>query len=136
MNPRLNPILILYVKGIIIIIIKAGTKVFKSLKSKNCTFLNIYTPTIIRAGAVAYPGTTPTKGANTKDNTNRIAVTTDANPVLAPAAIPAEDSTKVVTVEVPITAPKIVDATSVYSIFPTPFRSEERRVGKECRSRW
>ena len=39
------------------------------------------------------------------DNKNNKEVTKDEKPVFPPAAIPAPDSTKVVTVEVPIIAP-------------------------------
>lgn len=56
-------------------------------------------------GAVAKPGTAVNTGAKKIANKNMIAVTADARPVRPPAPTPAELSTYVVVVEVPITAP-------------------------------
>ena len=61
---------------------------------------------IIRA--VAKDGIAMKIGAKNIEIKNRIAVMTALNPVLPPAATPAEDSTKVVVVEVPRTAPAVV----------------------------
>ena len=55
-------------------------------------------------------------------------------PVRPPSATPEALSTKVVVVEVPNTAPTEVAIASESSA--PRMRSEERRVGKECRSRW
>lgn len=56
--------------------------------------LNIRNPTITRAGAVAKDGIAMKIGAKNIEIKNRIAVMTALNPVLPPAATPAEDSTK------------------------------------------
>ena len=64
------------------------------------------------AGVVANEGIAVNTGANTSDIKNKTAVTTDARPVLAPAATPALDSTKLVTVEVPRQEPTIVPTAS------------------------
>ena len=60
---------------------------------------------MIRAGAVANPGIAKKIGENIKDNKNKIAVDRAVSPVLPPSATPAALSTKVVTVDVPNTAP-------------------------------
>ena len=70
--------------------------------------LNIRNPTMTSAGAVAKDGIAIKIGANKVQIRNKTAVTTAVKPVLQPAATPAEDSIKVVVVEVPITAPAVV----------------------------
>ena len=70
--------------------------------------LNIRNPQITSAGAVANDGMAMNIGANSMEIRNMTAVTTAERPVLPPAATPAEDSTKVVVVEVPRTAPAVV----------------------------
>ena len=67
--------------------------------------VNIRKPTMISAGAVAKEGIAVKMGANNVEMRNRNAVVKAVRPVLPPAATPAEDSTKVVVVEVPRTAP-------------------------------
>ena len=69
---------------------------------------NIKNPTIISAGAVAKDGIAVKIGANSMEIRNKNPVTTAVKPVLPPAATPAEDSTNVVVVEVPRTAPAAV----------------------------
>ena len=77
--------------------------------------LNIRNPTTIRAGAVANDGIAVKTGAKNIDNKKRIAVVSAVRPVLPPAATPADDSTKVVVVEVPRTAPEEVAIASARS---------------------
>ena len=70
----------------------------KSEKSIFFILSIIKNPTIIRAGAVAHEGIAMNIGEKNNAAKNNNPVTTDANPVLAPAATPAELSTYVVTV--------------------------------------
>ena len=62
-------------------------------------------PTKISAGAVAKEGIDVNKGANNVANKNNTPVVTAVRPVRPPTATPAEDSTNVVVVDVPSTAP-------------------------------
>ena len=59
------------------------------------------TPTMMSAGAVAAPGIIPATGARRTAKKNSMETTTEVRPVLPPSEIPVEDSTNVVTVEVP-----------------------------------
>ena len=86
----------------------AGTAERRSFMSTFAKFLSIRTPTNISAGAVAQEGTTPARGVRNRQKKKQIAVIRLAKPVLAPAATPAADSTKVVQVEVPMAAPAAV----------------------------
>lgn len=70
--------------------------------------LNIKNPTIISAGAVANEGIAVKIGASNIEIKNNAAVVIEVRPVLPPAATPADDSTNVVVVEVPSTAPAVV----------------------------
>ena len=79
------------------------------------TVVIIRKPTKISAGAVAKPGIAQNIGARNIDKRKSRPVTTDARPVLAPAATPAELSTKVVVVDVPRTAPALVATASARS---------------------
>ena len=83
----------------------AGTAAAGSFQSISVTFLIIRTPTYIKAPAVAQEGTKAAIGLRNIAIANRIATTKDVKPVLPPSATPAEDSTNVVTVEVPKIAP-------------------------------
>ena len=74
--------------------------------------LSISTPTMMRAGAVAAEGTIPVTGARRQDTRNSTPTTIELSPVRAPSAMPVEDSTKVVTVEVPRHAPQQVATAS------------------------
>ena len=69
---------------------------------------NIKNPTMISAGAVAKDGIAVKIGANNVEIRNKNPATTAVKPVRPPAATPEEDSTKVVTVDVPSTAPDVV----------------------------
>ena len=73
---------------------------------------NIKKPTKIKAGAVANEGIDVNNGENNVASKNNTPVVTAVNPVLPPATTPALDSTKVVTVEVPRTAPTEVATAS------------------------
>ena len=72
------------------------------------TLLSMYSPTIIRAGAVANEGIARKIGDRNRDRPNKIAVVTAVRPVLPPSDTPEALSTKVVVVEVPSTAPTVV----------------------------
>jgi hypothetical protein len=63
---------------------------------------------MISAGAVAQAGMIAAKGARKRQTAKQAAVTREVRPVLPPAATPDADSTKVVQVEVPRTAPLTV----------------------------
>ena len=69
---------------------------------------NIKNPTMISAGAVAKDGIAVKIGAKNIEIKNRNPETIAVNPVRPPAATPEDDSTNVVTVEVPRTAPAVV----------------------------
>ena len=99
-RPTATPFAIEYVNGINTTVQNAGSAFVISLKSTSLMLLSIRIPTKIRAGTVAAPGTIPTTGAKIMEPRNRRAVTRLVIPVLPPAAIPALDSTTVVTVEV------------------------------------
>ena len=77
-------------------------------------------PTIIRAGAVAYPGTILISGAKKGAIKNRMPTIIDERPVLAPAEIPEADSIYVVIVLVPNREPNIVEIASEPRIFSIP----------------
>lgn len=98
----------LYIKGMHSKHRYAGTASVKSLKSMPAADVIIKKPTKIRAGAVANPGIAQKIGDRKMETKNKRPVTTEASPVLAPAATPEELSTKVVVVEVPNTAPALV----------------------------
>ena len=67
--------------------------------------LNIKNPTIISAGAVANEGIAVKIGANSIEIKKSIAVVSAVRPVFPPTETPADDSTNVVVVDVPRTAP-------------------------------
>ena len=115
MIPIEIPSAMLYISGIAKIVKYAGTASVRSLKSMSTTADSIKNPTKINAGAVAKPGTAVNTGAKKIANKNMIAVTADARPVRPPAPTPAELSTYVVVVEVPITAPALVAIASAKS---------------------
>ena len=73
---------------------------------------NIRKPTMISAGAVAKEGIAVKTGAKNIESRKSTAVVSAVSPVLPPAATPAEDSTKVVVVDVPRTAPAEVATAS------------------------
>ena len=80
--------------------------------------LNIRNPTNTRAGAVANDGIAVNTGASSVDSKNSIPVVTAVRPVRPPAPTPDADSTNVVVVLVPRTAPAVVAIAS------------ERRAGR------
>ena len=78
----------LYAKGIAINAKKAGIPSLASEKSNLFTDCIIINPTMIRAGAVAKPGTAKKIGENNNAIAKKAAVTKDVNPVLPPSATP------------------------------------------------
>ena len=84
---------------------KQGIAVSISDQSIFSTPFIMNTPTMIRAGAVAAEGTMPATGARITASRNRMPVVMEVRPVRPPSSMPVEDSTKVVTVEVPSSAP-------------------------------
>ena len=99
------PFAIEYVSGIIMRVKNAGTALEISSISTAEKFFNINTPTKIRAGAVAAEGMIEAIGLKNNAIKKQAEVITLVNPVLPPAATPDADSTNVVHVEVPRTAP-------------------------------
>ena len=69
-------------------------------------------PTVIRAGVVAKEGIAEIIGENTSDTKKRTATVRLVRPVFPPSATPEADSTNVVTVDVPKTAPAVVATAS------------------------
>ena len=106
---------------------KAGSALLMSPKSTSLILPSIRIPTKIRAGAVAAAGMMLTTGTKIIAARNMTAVTRLVSPVLPPAAIPALDSTTVVTVEVPTIAPAAVDIASdisaCFMLMTSPFSS-------------
>lgn len=92
MNPAAIPVAILYDSGIMIIIKKAGTASSKRAHSILPNEETIRTPTIINAGAVTAEVTTDSTGKKNIESRKKPAVTSAANPVLAPEATPEDDS--------------------------------------------
>ena len=111
MNPAAIPLAIEYDRTIIIIVANPEAAALKSCQSTldNCVAIN--TPTITKVGAttgdknnVSLTGieaTTDNNGENNVESKNSNPTTTEESPVLPPAATPLEDSTKLVTLEVP-----------------------------------
>lgn len=102
----------LYIKGIAKIAIKAGMASGRSVKSILVTCCIIKNPTITRAGAVAKDGIVRKIGDKNSAPTKKRPDTIEVSPVLPPSAIPEEDSTKVVIVDVPRQAPTVVPSAS------------------------
>ena len=90
----------------------AGIPSVGSLKSISVAAPSIKNPTIIRAGAVAAGGISKNTGENKRAIKKNTPVVRAVRPVFPPAATPEELSTKLVTVEVPNMAPKIVPTAS------------------------
>ena len=90
-KPYESPRLMLLVKGIRMIVKKAGIPSSRSIKLIFWIFRNMYNPTITRAGAVAYPGTIWMIGAKKGAIKNSMPTRTEDKPVLAPAEIPEAD---------------------------------------------
>mgnify|MGYP001549900720 CR=1 FL=1 len=70
----------------------AGIPSSRSVKFIFWIFLNMKMPTMIRAGAVASPGTIWIRGAKNGAIKNKRPTIIDERPVLAPAEIPEADS--------------------------------------------
>lgn len=117
MKPTAIPVAIEPVKGIMIIVRKAGTANSKRFQSICPNEDTIKTPTIISAGAVTALVTTDNTGEKNNASKNKIPVTIEAKPVRAPAATPEDDSTYDVTVEVPKIEPAIVAIESEINAF-------------------
>ena len=84
----------LNVNGIKEIAANVGRASEKSLQSTSLMLCIIKTPTMMRAGAVANPGTAATIGEKNKPNTRKQTATVKAvRPVLPPAATPEALST-------------------------------------------
>ena len=91
---------------------KAGIASVMSSHSIFVTGVIMNTPTRIKAGAVAALGIDPKSGSRKRERRKRMATTKAVKPVRPPSTTPAEDSTNVVTVEVPNTAPTVVPTES------------------------
>ena len=86
----------------------AGTASAKFVKSIFVTEPIIITPTRISTGAVAALGIERKSGAKTSATRKHIAVTNAVSPLRPPSLTPVALSANVVTVLVPITAPRVV----------------------------
>lgn len=114
------------------IVRKEGIASVKSSeKSISVTGFAIITPTRISAEAVAAPGMEAKSGVRNREMRNRIPVTIAVRPVLPPATTPAEDSTKVVTVDVPNTEPTVVPIASDNNASPQR-GTEPSGFNKDC----
>ena len=89
--------------------------IFSSERLISFILVNIKNPTIIKAGAVANDGIAVNTGAKNIESKNKNAVVIEVRPVLPPSATPADDSTTVVVVDVPNTAPAVVAIASARS---------------------
>src|SRR5699024_251950 len=102
-------------------VMKAGTAISSRFHSISPMTETISTPTMMSAGAVTLAVTTLRSGEKNNDKANRPATTTAVNPVLAPEATPAVDSTNAVVGEVPIMEAKTMEDESASSAGPTRF---------------
>ena len=123
--PNAIPSEILNMKGIIMIVKKAGMASVKSSRSISLIGDIMKSPTIINAEAVAAPGINTKNGDRNKARPNITAVDKAVKPVRPPAATPDALSTYVVTVDVPNIAPTVVPIASAksacfaFGIFPS-----------------
>ena len=106
------PSAIEYVAGIINIVINAGKASVISEKLISITVDNMNNPTTTSAAAVAWAGIIENRGKKNAAIAKQTAVDSVVRPVLPPSATPADDSTKVVIVEVPKRAPSVVPTAS------------------------
>jgi hypothetical protein len=116
-NPNPIPSEIEYVRIITRIVMKLEIAIGQLFHSILPIEPAIIVPTITIAAAVTPAVIRLNNGAKNTDNKNRIPVTTDAKPVLAPAPIPDNDSIYEVVVEVPSTAPTTVAEESTIFAF-------------------
>ncbi len=91
--PQTIPSEIDNVKGIKIIVIKAGIDSRASFQFTNLTEHIIKLPTMTNAGATTNNGTIMTRGARNKNGRKSNPTTTETNPVRPPAVMPVADST-------------------------------------------
>ena len=92
--------------------IKAGMASTRFSHSIFTTCCIIRNPTTTRAGAVAKDGIARKTGERNRAIRKSPPATIEVSPVLPPSAMPDEDSTNVVMVEVPRTAPTVVPTAS------------------------
>ena len=125
MIPKAIPSEIEYMKAIAQMQIKAGIAQSASSQSIFATCCIMKNPTMMRAGAVAKDGIARKIGEKKRERAKRAPATTAVSPVRPPSAIPEEDSTKVVMVEVPRQAPAVVPIASAKSapLMPGSFPS-------------
>ena len=114
-TPSAIPSEMLYISGIARSARYAGTDSVRSVKSTLMIDEIIRKPTKISAGAVANEGIAVNIGAKIIASRNVIPVTAAESPVRPPASTPADDSTYVVVVDVPRTAPTDVAIASARS---------------------
>ena len=95
----------LYVNAMNATVRNAGTDTDTSFQSISITQPIIRTPTYTRAAAVAHPGINAATGLKNIAIKNKTPVVNAVKPVLPPSPTPVADSTYVVTVDVPHTAP-------------------------------
>lgn len=93
MNPTAIPVAILYDSGMTNIVTNAGNATSNSFHLILAKFDAISAPTMISAGAVTSDVNITMSGEMNIASKNNTPVTTAANPVRAPAATPAVDST-------------------------------------------
>ena len=93
MKPAAMPTLMLNVSGMRISVSTAGISSSIRENSRWRTFLNMKTPAMTRAGAVAKAGTAWMTGESRRVSAKQAAVTSDASPVRAPAEMPVAHST-------------------------------------------
>jgi len=91
-KPKVSPILMLYVKGIRMMIMKAETVSAQCSMGILVMFLNMKIPTTTNAGAVAYEGTIPIMGVTKRAARKRILTVKAVKPVRPPSSIPEADS--------------------------------------------
>ena len=111
-TPNEIPSEIEYMKGIAKMQMNAGIASSISLQLIFATDCIMKKPTTISAGAVAKEGIARNTGEKNSARMNSNPETIEVRPVLPPSAIPEEDSTKVVMVEVPRHAPTVVPTAS------------------------
>lgn len=114
-----------YMKAMEVMQMKQGMASVNWFHSILATCCVMKKPTTMRAGAVANEGMVRKRGEKKRDSKNSAPVTMAVRPVLPPSAMPAEDSTKVVMVEVPNMAPMVVPTESARSapLIPGSFPS-------------
>jgi len=118
MNPTAIPVAMLYVNGIDTTTKKEGTAISNLVQSIFPNEETIKIPTTTSAGVVTADVTTSNNGKKNKESKKNPAVTIAAKPERAPAATPADDSTKEVVVDVPKIEPTIEAIESANNALP------------------